>query len=161
MNPARLWPLAIVGVLALTVGANGWILYEANRDPNASVVEPDYYRKAVAYDSTLAQERHDAALGWRLTAAAGALDPAGTPLAVTLVDRDDRPIAGAVVTLTAIHNLDAGRVIGARLVTGGDGRASARVALDRAGLWELRFDVRLGAERFTAGLRCDVGERSR
>jgi nitrogen fixation protein FixH len=161
MNPARLWPLGIVGVLALTVGANAWILYEANRDPNASVVEPDYYRKAVAYDSTLAQERHDAALGWQLTATTGGLDPAGTPVAVALVDRAGRPLAGAVVTLAAIHNLGAGRVIAARLVTGSDGRGSVRVALDRAGLWELRFDVRLSAEHFTTELRCDVGGRSR
>jgi hypothetical protein len=157
MNPSRLWPLAIVGVLAITVGANAWILYEANRDPNATVVEPDYYRKAVSYDSTLVQERHDAALAWRLTAVPGRFDPGGTPLAVALADRDGRPLAGAEVALVAIHNLDAGRVVSARLVTGADGRASARVPLDRAGLWELRFDARLGVERFTTSLRCDVG----
>ena len=160
MTAAKLWPVAIVGVLVLTVGANAWILYEANRDPNAAVVEPDYYRKAVAYDSTLAQARRDAALGWRLTAVAGRLDPAGTPVVVTLADRDGRPLAGAAVTLAAIHNLDAGRVVTARFVTGADGRAHAKVALDRAGLWELRFAARLGPERFTTDLRCDVGGRA-
>ena len=153
--------MAIVGVLALTVGANAWILYEANRDPNASVVEPDYYRKAVAYDSTLAQQRRDATLGWQLTATPGALDRRGTPLRVTLADRDGRPLAGAVVTLAAIHNLDAGRVVPARFVTDAGGNASARVAFDRAGLWELRFLVRLGTERFTADLRSDVGGPAR
>ena len=159
--PSRLWPVAIVGVLAITVGANGWILYEANRDPNATVVEPDYYRKAVGYDSTLAQARSDAALGWRLTAEPGAFDPAGTPLALALTDREGRAVAGAAVTLVAIHNLDAGHVVSARLVTGADGEALARVAFDRTGLWELRFEARRGSVRFTTDLRCDVGGRAR
>ncbi len=156
MNAAKLWPLAIVGVLAITVGANAWILYEANRDPNASALESDYYRKAVAYDSTLAQARLDSLLGWRLDATPGAYDPAGTPIALTLADRDGRPIVGANVTLTAIHNLDAGRVVSASFVTGDDGRASARVPLHHTGLWELRFDARTSDERFTADLRRDV-----
>ena len=161
MNPARLWPVAIVGVLAITVGANAWILYEANRDPNATVVEPDYYRKAVAYDTTLGQERRDAALGWRLAAVPGAFESAGTPLAMTLADRDGRALAGAVVTLVAIHNLDAGHVVSARLVTDAEGRARERVAFDRTGLWELRFEVRLGAERFTTDVHCDVSGSTR
>jgi nitrogen fixation protein FixH len=161
MIAAKLWPLAIVGVLAITVGANAWILYEANRDPNATVVEPDYYRKAVAYDSTLAQARRDRALGWRLAAEPGAFDPNGTPLALALTDREGLPIAGASVALVAIHNLDAGRLVSARLVTGADGRATGRLGLDRTGLWELRFDARRGAERFTTDLRCDVAGRGR
>ena len=162
MSPSpRLWPVAIVGVLAITVGANAWILYEANRDPNATVVEPDYYRKAVAYDSTLAQARRAAALGWQLTAEPGAFDPAGTPLALGLTDRQGRPVAGAAVMLVAIHNLDAGHVVTARWVTGDDGRATPRVAFDRTGLWELRFDARRGPERFTTDLRCDVGRGAR
>jgi nitrogen fixation protein FixH len=156
MNPARLWPLAIVGVLAITVGANAWILYEANRDPNAQVVEPDYYGRAVAYNSTLAQERRDAVLGWRLTAAPGAFRAAGTPITLALADRDGRAIAGAAVTLLAIHNLDAGRVVSARCVTGSDGLATARLALDRTGLWELRLDARSGAARFTSSTHVDV-----
>jgi hypothetical protein len=157
MNPARAWPMAIVGVLAITVGANVWILYEANRDPNAAALEPDYYRKAVAYDSTMAQAARDSVLGWRLEATPGALDPAGTPLVLRLTDRDGRAIAGARVTLTAIHNLDAGRSTSARFVTGIDGRAAGTAPLRHAGLWELRFEVRRGGERFTATLRRDVG----
>jgi nitrogen fixation protein FixH len=156
MRLARLWPIAIVGVLALTVGANGWILYEANRDPNATALESDYYRKAVAYDSTVAQAMRDSVLGWHLDAVPGAYDPAGTPIRVMLTDRDGRAIAGARIGLVAIHNLDAGREMTASFVTGGDGAATTRVPLHHTGLWELRFDARRGDDRFTRDLRRDV-----
>ena len=156
MNLARLWPIAIVAVLALTVGANGWILYVANRDPNAAALESDYYRKAVAYDSTLAQARRDSALAWRLDATPGRFDAAGTPLTITLADGGGRALAGARVRLEAIHNLDGGRTVAATFVTDAGGRATARVPLHHAGLWELRFDARAGGARFTADLRRDV-----
>jgi len=57
----------------------------------------------------------------------------------------------------AIHNLDAGRTMSARFVTGDDGRATGTAPLHHTGLWELRFDVRRGDDRFTADLRRDVG----
>ena len=157
MKPGTFWPLAVAGVLAITVGANVWILYVANRDPNAAALEPDYYRKAVAYDSTMAQAARDSVLGWRLDAVAGAYHAGATPLTLTLADRDGRAIAGARIGLTAIHNLDAGRAVTASFVTGADGRATLPVALHHAGLWELRLDARHEGERFTADLRRDVG----
>ena len=156
MNPSRLWPMAIVGVLAITVGANAWILYEANRDPNATALEPDYYRKAVAWDTTMAQEDRDAALGWRLDARPAAYDPAGTPIAVTLADRDGAPLPGARVTITALHNLEGGRTVTGAGTTGPDGRVVIRLGLRRTGLWELRFETERGADRFTAVLHRDV-----
>ena len=61
-----LWPIAIAGVLGGTVAANAFILVEANRGNVA--IEPDYYRKAVAWDSTLAQAGRNAQLAWRITA---------------------------------------------------------------------------------------------
>jgi nitrogen fixation protein FixH len=156
MKPGSLWPLAIGAVLALTVGANAWVLYEANRDPNGAALESDYYRKAVAYDSILTQSRRDVALGWRLDATPGAFDPAGTALTVRLTDRDGRPLAGARVDLVAIHNLEAGRELFASFVTGEDGRATRTLGLRHAGLWELRFDARRAGDRFTSDLRRNV-----
>ena len=156
MNPARLWPVAIIGVLALTVGANAWILYEASRDPNGAALESDYYRKAVAYDSTLAQSRRDVTLGWRLAVTTGAYDPAGTPLTLSLVDRDGQPLTGATIDLVAIHNLEGGRELSSSFVTGSDGSATQCVPLHHAGLWQLRFDVRHGGEHFTSDVRHEV-----
>jgi nitrogen fixation protein FixH len=156
MNAAKLWPIAIVGVLAVTVAANAVLLYEAN-DREAATVEPDYYRKAVAWDSTLAQRARDAALGWRIDARLGAIARDGAPLIVRLTDARGLPVAGAAIEVVAIHNIEASRPARAAMRPAPDGAYEARLPLSHAGLWELRFTVTRGAERFTASLRRDTG----
>ena len=165
MSPARLWPVAIVGVLAVTVAANAVLFYAAS-DREAAAVEPDYYRRAVAWDSTRAQERRNQALGWRLVAELGAPGPEGTPLGVLLVDAEGLPIEDATVSVEAIHNREATRPIRATLApTAEDAPAregyAVTLPLPRRGLWELRFVARRGDERFTADLRLESVERAR
>ncbi len=164
MSPARLWPIAIVAVLIVTVAANAVLLYEAS-DREAAAVEPDYYRRALAWDSTLAQERRNASLGWRLAAELGTPGPEGTPLLVRLADMRGFPVARAEVTVEAIHNRAATQPVratlrpveqgaeGAHGAEGADGAYAAALPLAHRGLWELRFVVRRGGERFTASLR--------
>ena len=152
MRAAKLWPLAVVAVLAVTIGANV-VIYLLARDPGAAVVERDYYRRAVAWDSTMADERHSAELGWRLEAELGALGAGGAPLTVRLADRDGAPLSGAAVRVEAVHNLDAGRPVTAELAPAGAGRYTARLPLRHAGLWELRFTATRGGERFAQSLR--------
>jgi nitrogen fixation protein FixH len=141
-----------VGVLALTVGANVAV-FVAARDPHAAAIEPDYYRKAVAWDSTLAEERRSEALGWRLDAQL--LDAArdGARLRVRLADRDRRPLEGARVSVEAIHDLEADVRVRGVLAPHEPGVYEARLTLRHAGEWELRFDVRRGADRFATSLR--------
>jgi len=152
MNAARLWPLAIVGVLVITVGANAVLLYQASgRD--AAAIEPDYYRKAVAWDSTLAQQAKNAALGWRLDAAFGAPERDGTPLTVRLADARGMALADAAITVEAIHNAEGSRRLHAALRPASGGAYAALLPLAHRGLWELRFEVVRHGERFTATLR--------
>jgi hypothetical protein len=156
MKPGAWWPAAVIGVLAATVVANAFLLYEAS-GPGAAVVEPDYYRKAVAWDSTLAQQARDQALGWRLTATLGPLDARGVSrLFVTLADAGGRPLAGAAIRVEAVHNRDAGHPRHAVLaaVPGGYG---VDLPLAWSGLWELRFEARHAGRLFTAVRRGDVG----
>ena len=56
----------------------------------------------------------------------------------------------------AIHNLEADRPTAASLVTDSSGVCSGVLPLDRSGLWELRFAVARGADRFTASLRREL-----
>ena len=152
MNAAKLWPLAIVGVLAITVGANVVLLYQASgRD--AAAVEPDYYRKAVAWDSTLAQQAKNAALGWRLDADFGAPGRDGTPLTVRLADARGTALADAAITVEAVHNAEGSRRLHAVLRPAPGGAYAVTLPLAHRGLWELRFEVMRSGERFTATLR--------
>jgi len=155
MKPGAWWPIAIVGVLAVTVGANVALMIAA-RDPNAYVVEPDYYEKAVRWDSTLAQARHDVALGWAVDARLGPWSPRGTPLELALADSTGAPLASALVEVELVNNLDPAHAVHASLAPRSPGRYAANVALPRAGLWELRTTVRRAGELFTADLRRDA-----
>lgn len=155
MRAARLWPIAIVGVLGLTVAANALIFWAA-RDRKAAAVEPDYYRKAVRWDSTMAEERRSAALGWSAEAVLGGVSRGGTPLTVRLAGPGGVPLDGATVEVTAIHNLDAALHVTARLEPLGGGAYRARLPLRHAGLWELRLVAVRGRDRFRVSLRRDA-----
>ena len=155
MKPGAWWPIAIVGVLAVTVAANV-ALITAARDPNAYVVEPDYYRKGVKWDSTMAQARASVALGWQVDAALRDWTPAGTDLVVQLADSTGAPVAGADVSVEMINNLSPETPLHASPADAGTGRYRARVALPRPGLWELRLRARRGGKTFTADLRRDL-----
>ena len=156
MKPAMLWPVAIVCVLAITVAANIVLIVAAN-DPNGSAVEPDYYRKAVAFDSTMAERSADLKLGWRAEALLGRPSSRGTPLLVRLLDANGAPLDGAVVGVVAVHNLDAGHPVRGAVVGEGAGRYGASLPLAHEGRWELRLSVQRGSQRFSADLHQNTG----
>jgi nitrogen fixation protein FixH len=155
VKPGAWWPLAIIGVLAVTVGANVALLLAA-RDPNAYVVEPDYYHKAVNWDSTMAQARASVALGWRVDAAFGAWTPSGTPLLVQLSDSTGAPLTGVELQVELINNLSPETPVRVAPAESARGRYGASVALARPGLWELRLQARRAGAYYTADLHRDV-----
>ena len=159
MKPAALWPAAVIGALVVTVGANIAILVLAN-DSDKAVVEPNYYEKAVAWDSTMAQGRRNESLGWsiRATLAPGGK---GARLQATLSDRAGAPLEGAAIRVEAIHNADAARRIEGVLRDAGGGAYEADLPCRHAGLWELRFTAERGGDRFTEDLRRELAPPAR
>src|SRR3954471_17397042 len=96
------WPISLAGVLAATVAANIWVAVLANDDPSFAI-EPDYYKKAVAWDTPLAQARHNALLGWRLTPTMSAISSDGSSLlSAQLTDSTGAAISGAVIRVAAL-----------------------------------------------------------
>jgi nitrogen fixation protein FixH len=153
---ARAWPVAITLALAAVVVVNIRVAMIAGGDPSFAI-EPDYYRKAVAWDSTMAQTRANQALQWTLTQRLGpfAADR-GATLDVTLRDEHGAPISDAVVTVSALHIARATDVSTATLIHASAGDYVATLPVQRAGRWELRFEVTRGADRFTALARVDA-----
>jgi len=156
MKPGMAWPIGIVVILTVFVAANLAVMRLANSDPSFAI-EPDYYSKAVAFDSTMAIERRSAALGW--TASAVVAPAAGTRQAavrVTLADAARQPVRGASVSITARYNARANDVLSATLREDAPGEYDAPLAVGHAGQWEVRIDAVRGAEHFTASTRTDV-----
>lgn len=154
----HLWPVALVGLLAAGVVTNVAFMVVATRDPSFAV-EPDYYRKAVEWDRTMAQEATNAELGWRVAAR---LEPGvgDTPrILATVRDRDGRPVRGARVSVEAFASVRAGEHTNIGLAPEGDGVYGAALPGARPGLWELRVRVTRGAQVFTQTVEDDLRGR--
>lgn len=121
-------------------------------------VESNYYQKAVSWDSTMAQDGRNTALGWVMVPSLGAVGTAGgDSLVVTLHQAGGEPVTGATVTIEAMPIAYATDVRRATLTaTREPGRYAASGVIGRAGLWELRLTSVRGTDRFTDNLRLDA-----
>ncbi|HEX6050040.1 MAG TPA: FixH family protein [Gemmatimonadaceae bacterium] len=151
------WPIGVAAILATTVAANIWVMMIASDDPSFAI-EEDYYRKALAWDTTLAQAARNTALGWHLTPAMGPIASDGRAvLTAQLMDSLGAVIPNAVVKVSALPVARATEVREATLVADDAGTYAARLDARRPGQWELRFDATVGTERFTQVSRVEVG----
>ncbi len=161
------WPLLVSLALLFTVGVNVVMLFAARGDPNGTVVEPDYYRKAVEWDRTMARQAASDALKWTATASIGALTAAGdassAPSAlssrevrVVLRDSSGAAVPAADVRVTIIHNIEAAKLIEGSLTAQPNGDYAATLLAPHAGRWEVRVTARRGEERFLATLHAEA-----
>ena len=155
MKRGAWWPIAITGVLATTVAANIWVMRIANDDPSFAI-EQDYYKKAITWDSTLAQARRNAQLGWRLTPELGPIGRRGARLTARLSDSTGAAITGATMRVSAMQIARSGEIHTATLDATSAGEYGAQLDAKLPGQWELRFDVHAGSAHFTEIARVEV-----
>lgn len=155
MRKEHVWPTIIVLVLGGYVAFGITAARIASHDPNYAI-EPDYYQKAVTWDSTLKQGRENVALGWHVTPALGAVGGALTELALELRDSAGGPVSGALLSVEARQVAHAEDVVRATLHATSAGRYVASMPLARAGLWEIRVVATRGAQRFATSVRMDA-----
>jgi nitrogen fixation protein FixH len=147
------WPALVTLALGFTVGVNFVMLYAAKSDPNGTVVEPDYYRKAVEWDRTMARREASAALGWTARASLEA-SASLRELRVALADSSGVAVTNAEVTATLIHNREASTPLSVALKAHESEYVVELPAL-RSGLWEVRVVARRGGERFESTLHAE------
>jgi hypothetical protein len=153
VNPAHRWPLGLGLVLALTVVAN-IVVYRLATRPDALAIEPDYYRKAVAWDSTQAVAARSRALGWRLTASLGGIAGGRAPFAATLLDDAGTPVTGARVRVEVFAVARADERLDTALAEATPGRYAVALTAARAEWLEVRLTADRAGDRFLARLRC-------
>lgn len=147
------WPIGITAMLAATVAGNLVMMRIANNDPSFAV-EPDYYRQAVLYDSTMAQTQRNRDLGWQVQVVADSIRPGRpTRLQVTLRDAQTQPVTDAIVEATVLFNARANDRTTARLLPDGSGGYTASVPINTPGQWEVRVRARRDTAHFTASTR--------
>lgn len=160
MKRGAWWPIGITALLATTVAANIWVAVIASNDPSFAI-EPDYYRKAVAWDSTLEQARRNAQTGWRIAPRLGRITERGeSRLTATLTDSGGAPISGATIRVAAIAVARASRVVEATLAASSvAGEYDVTLDAPTPGQYELRFDVTAGSVHFTDIARVEASAR--
>lgn len=147
------WPIGIVAILGASVAANMVMMRIANNDPSFAV-EPDYYRKAVFYDSTMAQTHRNLDLGWDVqTSADSIVQGKPTRLRVVLRDERARPVLGAVVQASVLFNARANDLTTATLTDEGTGVYSATLPINAPGVWEVRVNATRDTSHFTSSTR--------
>jgi nitrogen fixation protein FixH len=149
------WPVLVSLALAFTVGVNVVMLFAPSADPNGTVVEPDYYRKAVEWDRTMARRAASDALGWQAHASWTATAD-GPQLRIELRGADGSAVEGAEVSATLIHNLAASTPLDVSLAAQDAGVYTAQPTLPHAGMWEVRVAARRGDARFATSLRAEA-----
>ena len=148
MKPGSIWPFIIAGALVLHVAAMMAMVALATSN-DSYAVEPDYYRKALAWDEKRAQDSRNAELGWRLEFTVEPAAPGGDPIVqATLTDAMGAPIDGATVAVEAFANVRRDDVLTA-VLSPSDSVYQATMPVRRDGLWEFRFSVTLGDDLFT------------
>src|SRR5512132_189602 len=156
MKRGLAWPIGMATILALTVGATIWVAVIANDDPSFAI-EPDYYRKAIGWDSTMVQMRENARLRWHIQPV---LDPftrsGGATLRLRLSDDAGAPIRDAKIRVAALYNARAGRILEGTMVADTPTTYALQLPVGTRGEWELRFDIQRGGERFTSTTRLEA-----
>ncbi len=149
------WPFFVAALLAIPVVIDIGVILFVGSDPSFAV-EPQYYQKAVAWDDELAQRRANDALGWKVHVALRS-GPGETRLEVQLVDRDGVPVRDATLTAQTFHVARASRVLPVSFdAAAADRGYVAVVPMRRPGLWEVRLEIRRGADRFTRVERVEL-----
>lgn len=151
---AKAWAWAPVGMIGTMLAGLSYMAYLATNDPSFSV-EKDYYKKAIAWDDTQAQAAKNAQLGWSLDFS---VEPKGGQLLLAVRPKDShgKPIRDASVEVEAFANARAGQVLSAQMNHEQNGELHAAIPFVRPGVWEFRFVVQAGGERFTQIVRTEV-----
>ena len=154
------WPIGLASALGLTVAANVVMVMASARGDGAAVL-PDYYRRAVAWDSSEAARTRSAALGWRLTARLDAPSGGTSVFTLALADSAGARVSGARVRLEGFALARSGETHAAWRLEEAGAVYAARLPVRRAEWYEMEVTAVSGGARFVATLRCLPGQACR
>lgn len=155
---AALWPWVPALLLVSLLGTQLAVLSATLDDP-AFATEPDYYRKALDWDSLQARARQSQALGWaaRATAVPGERASGAVSISLAIDDGHGLPVSGAAVRAQAFPNVRARQVRELGFREASPGVYVAELGAARPGIWELRASAARGEQQFETTLRLELG----
>ncbi len=139
------WPWVIVGMLVVhaSIILGTIAVVSARHD---LYVEPDYYAKAIDWDNQRAMREMADTMGWTIELAVyDEQVDSGTgrqALEVSIRDRDNQPIDGALVQAEAVHPAHANDRINLVLLGIDDGRYRKPIEMEVPGFWQVHLAIR-------------------
>ena len=149
-RPSDRWiPWYIVIFFAAQFGLFGWFYHMASIS-YTGVVTDQSYEKGLQYNQTIAKAESQARLGWD-----AAITKNGSGVQLVLVNRDKKPLAGAMVSLWLTRPVHGGIDQKLEMKETQTGIYYAPVALPEKGLWEARIEARKGGHSYQAVKRME------
>lgn len=137
-----IWPLVVIGLLAMSFTICGITVWAALKDPAASVVEPNYYQRAIDWDAGRKAWRSPSQAGWVVTSSVFTRDAHGI-LRVEIAGRSSDEGLQAVV----YHKSHANNKADLMLVRTAPGVYEALLPSNLSGLWKVEArDETLGVK---------------
>jgi hypothetical protein len=148
------WALVPVALLLASTLGVGSMASVAARDPGFAL-EKDYYARAIHWDGEQAQQAENQRLRYELALSTLPTD-GGVELVVSLAEPGGKPLTGATLRAEAFANARSAARSDLVFVEAAPGKYRVAVPAPRAGLWELRFVVTRGGERFSQTVRQEL-----
>lgn len=149
------WPIGIVAILLASVAGNVAVIMITKDDPSFSV-EPDYYRKAVEWDSTAARRVRSDALQWRVAARVEPGSGSESQLTLDLTDAQGAIVRDATLRGSLLHIARGDDVQQVAFTQTATGSYVASVPMQRAGVWELRLTADRDSSHFLHTVRVET-----
>lgn len=147
---AWFWPALVISLLTGQIVLVLVMAYLAVSD-HSFAVEPDYYRKALQWNSEIAQQQANRRLGWTLHVEVSEQADLLQQREVRCVIHDPagKPVEGADVEIVAFSHVRGNDRQELILTALEAGRYGATVRMTQGGLWEFRITARRGADLMT------------
>ncbi len=157
--PQVAWPSFVILLIVATIGGTFSMMWFAQRDGGPQVID-DYYRKAVEWDQTVAQQAAGDALGWMVDVSIQPPAP-GTDqptLSLAFSDSTGTPIQGLTGNVRLLRPQFAEALFETALLAapGMPGTYSQAVAINRPGLWDIQIEASRDESRFLKTIRTEV-----
>lgn len=143
-SSGRMWPIAIVGVLAAQAAFIAAVITIATGDPS-NAIEPNYYEKAVKWDTSSRAAHAWEDSGWSLElsfepadAAAMSASSSTRRLVAHLRDRESQRVDASSIDVECFHQARSGERFEWTLVPRAHGEFESPAQHFRPGLWEVR-----------------------
>ncbi|MBF0199216.1 MAG: FixH family protein [Planctomycetes bacterium] len=146
------WQYVVVGMLAIHSSAWVCFVFVAADDPTFAV-EPNYYKKSMAWDDSALQSKKNLELGWKVNMKI--IEDAVTKTHVMELSLDDdkaKPVSLARVHVEYFHHAHGQERLRCELNEGEahqKGRYYASLRLPYEGMWEYRFKIEARGEVLT------------